>query len=279
MTDIAACGKGEDKAGEAYWTGLWKDRPLPKSVLHDDPIISEHFTRAWKALFKQALEGVPAGSTLLEIGCSGSPWLPYCHHAHGLRVRGLDYSEIGCEQARAVLARDKAPGEVVCADFFAPPPELRGSHDAVISIGVVEHFTDTAGCLRAFAEFLRPGGVMLTIIPNLSGLLGMLQKRLNRPVYDLHVILNREKLAAAHRDAGLTVVSCEYFMFANSGVLVPCGPKDRPSRRWLMQRFQNRLGGMTEFLWAREERGWRLPPNVFTSPYVVCVARKPAPAA
>ncbi|WP_437830178.1 methyltransferase domain-containing protein [Sorangium sp. So ce1153] len=34
--------------------------------------------------------------------------------------------------------------------------------DAVVSPGVVEHFEDTAGCLRACARYLRPGGPIIT---------------------------------------------------------------------------------------------------------------------
>src|SRR5438552_12828083 len=48
-------------------------------------------------------------------------------------------STSGCEQARAVLARDGVDGKIVEADVFTPPSELHESFDVVFTLGVVEH--------------------------------------------------------------------------------------------------------------------------------------------
>ncbi|WP_436620554.1 class I SAM-dependent methyltransferase [Sorangium sp. So ce136] len=47
-------------------------------------------------------------------------------------------------------------------ETIQPPERFVGAIDAVVSLGVVEHFEDTAGCLRACARYLRPGGRIIT---------------------------------------------------------------------------------------------------------------------
>jgi hypothetical protein len=89
----------------------------------------------------------------------------------------------------------------------------------VATVGVVEHFVDTSRCVAACSRFLKPGGVIITMIPNMRGMLGWLQKRIDRQIFDGHVALDPTQLAAAHRDAGL--IECEgfYYLVLNLGVL------------------------------------------------------------
>ena len=160
-----------------------------------------------------------AGAHLLELGCARSVWLPYFHRQFGFRIVGLDYTEIGCAQARAVLATSAVSGEIVHADLFTPPTAMLNKFDVVVSFGLVEHFSDTAAVLSACARFLKPGGVMITTIPNFSGWLGAMQRRFDRAVYDIHVPLDREQFAQAHKAAGLDLIACDYFIFVNWQVI------------------------------------------------------------
>jgi 2-polyprenyl-3-methyl-5-hydroxy-6-metoxy-1,4-benzoquinol methylase len=52
-----------------------------------------------------------------------------------------------------MLRKAGVVGQVYCCDFFAPPGDLIGTFDVVISFGVAEHFQDTAECLRALRVF------------------------------------------------------------------------------------------------------------------------------
>ena len=54
------------------------------------------------------------------------------------------------------------------------------------------------------------------MVPNMTGWLGALQKRLNRPIYELHVPLTPASLAQAHADAGLDVLEACYVSTADS---------------------------------------------------------------
>src|SRR5262249_22113994 len=134
-------------------------------------------------------------------------------------VTGLDYSEIGCAKTRQLFDVYGIKGDVRCADLFAPPEELLEQFDLVISFGVVEHFRDTAGCLRACSRFVKPSGRLMTLIPNLAGLTGQIQKLVDRAVFDVHVPLTREQFSSAHRQPGMDLLECDYFLPINLSVV------------------------------------------------------------
>jgi SAM-dependent methyltransferase len=208
---------------------------------------------------------------LIEIGCAQSVFLPYFARYFGFRVAGLDQSELGCERSRQILERERIQGEVCCADLFNPPGALLGRFDVAISFGVVEHFDDTSKPLSGIARFLRAGGKLVTFIPNLTGTLGAYQRLLDRPLYDAHVVMDRERLAEAHRLAGLEVESADYLMPFSLEVLNVEGWKNRVARML----FSRAHTAASRLVWMIDDRLVRLRPNHWTSPYVVCVARRP----
>lgn len=261
-----------DRAGIAYWDALFGGQAPPEPVDPDDDSLDNFVDRRLHELF---LSDLPTGidePRLLEVGCGRSRWLPYFARHHGYLVTGLDYSPVGCEQARVVLARAGVEGEVVEGDMFAPPDRLLGQFDAVVSFGLVEHFSDTASAVEALGRFLRPGGVLVTLIPNMGRtVVGTLQRFLDRAVYDVHVPIDRERLANAHRRAGLSVRKSGYFLGVNLSVVNIAGWGDTPRRRRVMRL----LSGVSKVAWMLEKRGFRLPPNRLTSPYVLTIATKP----
>jgi len=266
-----------DKAGPEYWNNAWKGSVVPRPIDPADPSphnwVDRRFHREFQRLFGESRK---SGMKLLELGCAQSRWLPYFAKEFGFSITGLDYSPIGCEMARTILDRSGVAGEIVCADFFGPPDSMRGAFDVVVSFGVAEHFDDTAACIRAFASFLKPGGILFTNIPNMCGLVGFLQRVLNRPVYDIHQILDPNALRAAHEAAGLDVLSCEYFIFNNFGV---CNLNKLRTHgaSWIIKKsvtgVLGRISMLTGFI---EDRTGDLRPGRFASANINCIARRPA---
>lgn len=148
-----------DKAGAGYWDKLWGNESLLAAV---DPYGrgAKNFpARRFHQYLQEAFKGLPAqGRKLLEVGCAQSALLPYFSKHFGFEVFGIDHSEIGGEKARKVLQREGVIGQIYCADLFSPPGELLGQFDAVLSMGVIEHFEKTAECVAAMARFLKPAG-------------------------------------------------------------------------------------------------------------------------
>jgi SAM-dependent methyltransferase len=263
-----------DKAGRTYWDDLWAESPTvstPPAVAY----LRKRFQRFFEIVFKHV---DTRGRRLLEAGCGPSSTLPYFATQFGLSVSGIDYSPAACEQARAVLMRERIAGEIICADFFNPPEGLRGGFDLVFSSGVAEHFTDTAGCIECLADFLKPGGLMITSIPNMTGVAGAIQRTFNRPVFDIHVPLDKNELADAHRKAGLDVLQCEYFMSTNFGIINLSGQPQNAFSHVPKKLLLALLARLSYWTWIIEDHSWPITPNQFTSPYINCVAEKPGAA-
>ena len=256
-----------------YWDELWRGDALPAPIDPRLGDIANHANRRFDALFRRCFAGLgTANARLLEIGCARSAWLPYFRREFGFEIVGLDYSSTGCAKAAEILESAGVPGRIVEADFFDPPSDMQSAFDVVVSFGVIEHFDDTASALAACRAYLRPGGMAITIIPNLSGLLGVFQRRIDQKIYDMHLPLDREQFAEAHQRAGFDVESCAYFLSANWYVL----RAQRFEGTFLHLPFRIVTGGLSRIIWGLERIGFRLPANSLTSPYVVCIARAPA---
>lgn len=211
-----------------YWDRTWIDSEIPPPVDLSDKSLRNHATLAMHRHFEEVLAPLRGRQArMIELGCAQSKWLPYFARHWGFQVAGLDTSDLGCQRAREMLAAAGVRGEIERGDMFDPPREMRERFDVVLSLGLVEHFTDTASAVTACAAFARPGGTVLTIIPNVNGIPGLLQRTLDRDVYDVHVPLDASLLADAHIKAGLSVSRCEYLLSANFAVVNHPGLRPR----------------------------------------------------
>jgi 2-polyprenyl-3-methyl-5-hydroxy-6-metoxy-1,4-benzoquinol methylase len=260
-----------DKAGKQYWDKAWGTYDMPKEVNPRHGGLPNHINRRFHEYFYKIFSGVDTqGKKILEIGCARSVWLPYFSKEFGFNVTGIDYSEIGCQQAMQILSKAEVKGEIVCADFFSPPGSMLKAFDVVVSFGVLEHFKDTTACIAAFSQFLKPRGLLITNIPNLCGLNGVIQKMINRAILDVHVPLKRDAFMQAHEINGLRVISCDYFLFINLGVL-----NVENLRGSLVYKAARLRSWINEVVWIFERSVPGLKPNPWSSPYINCVAVKP----
>jgi len=263
-----------EKVDKGYWESLWEPAALPRRVFPEQDTLRNHSYHHMHRYFEEFVRpaAVP-GARLIEFGCAQSTWLSYFARRFGFAVTGIDYSETGCEKAKAVLRRDGMTGEIVHADFMPPPDRLLQVFDVGISFGVAEHFEDTADCLKAFRRFLKPGGLLVTLVPNMAGLLGGLQRTFDRKIYDIHVVLDKTALADAHRRAGLDVVDARYLVCSNFGVItIGSSAGALRAKRALRQA----LMGASASLWFIDRHIARLAESRAFSPYVVCAARNPS---
>ncbi len=262
---------------KAYWDEVW----AATSGVQVDPFepaprrLRGYMRHQFDLLFRTQLGMAPrAGARLIEIGCGGSSRLPYFARHLGYKVASIDYSEVGCRQAQAILRRAEIDGQIVHSDLFSPPPELLRQFDAVISFGVVEHFSNLDEVIRAIAAFAAPGGRVLTLIPNMRGLTGLIQMIGDREIYDIHVPYTPSQLEQAHMSAGLEVQFADYVMSAN--FTVPALGRRYSARIKKFMELGQRIASVP--FWLVELAGIPVRPNRLTSPYALCVASKPAEA-
>jgi 2-polyprenyl-3-methyl-5-hydroxy-6-metoxy-1,4-benzoquinol methylase len=252
-----------------YWDENWR-RASSNAIPGSDSRSRSYFWhRMDSALAKCLGDQDWVGCRLIEIGAGASEWLPYLGRRFGFKVEGLDYSSIGCQRARENLAKHDVPGVIHQSDMFDPPILLLGQYDVVVSFGVVEHFSDTRSAIEACAAFLKPGGLIITLIPNMKGLHGWLYRIFDKKIFDIHVPLSSRDLVRAHIEAGLKVFLSEYLLG-----LPGVADQNRNEPVAVRRMLRRMMFYLSRFYWGLEARGLGIPENPLTSPYIVCAAKK-----
>lgn len=264
----------DDLAGQGYWDAVWRRRPRQRLVDPRARGVRNHLRREFHAFFVRAL-GDGRNRALLEVGCADSIWLPYFARELGFCVAGLDYADDGCRKAMVTLREAGVDAPVHHADLFNPPGSFLGRYDVVFTYGLVEHFTDTRSALAALAALCKPGGHLLTLVPNMTSAMGRLQRWLDEPVYRVHVPLSLDALVAAHEGIGLTVEVAERLMSINFGVLTAAASSRNPATHLMKHVLHRSLLASMLPIWWLEARGIRwFPTSDALSPYFAVLARK-----
>jgi SAM-dependent methyltransferase len=182
---------------QRYWDAVWKH---PEMAQVDSQARGERGSvqRYFERVFAQHLG---RGGRFLEIGVGGSPW-PARVAALGADVWGIDISAAGL----ALVARSLSRAMLVEGDFFDRGKLPLAVFDVVYSGGFLEHFVDATPVTGRMAELVAPRGVVVTAVPNLSGINGWLQRRLDLEVWQKHVELTPRSLDEAHAKSGLEPV-------------------------------------------------------------------------
>lgn len=84
---------------------------------------------------------------------------------------------------------------------------------------MVEHFSNPTEVIRVFSNYLKTGGKLVTIVPNLLGLLGKIQKIIDKKVYETHKCFTLSELENYHQLCGLDVIYSSYLDFLDLSVI------------------------------------------------------------
>lgn len=249
-----------------YWDASLGGVRLPR--LHDT---SRHNTKAIIDFLDSVLKDAGA-KTLMEIGCAASGWLPYFRKRYGYRVSGLDYSETGCAMAREnmrLLGLEYE--EIICADMFAWEPGKK--YDIILSFGVIEHFNSQDELIKTMVAHLNEGGILITVVPNLRGMMGFISRTLFPEVHKIHKVLSREDLIGLNAGAGLREIRTDYagvfslavLPWAKSGLFFLSG-------NTFCGRFSLRVLNQLDRLLSWLLKGLDRPVSSLLSPYVIPAA-------
>ncbi|HEX5055624.1 MAG TPA: glycosyltransferase [Gammaproteobacteria bacterium] len=263
-------------SSEALWKeggGYYTDKPedlLRTPLLPDAARLRD---RRILGLFREHGKLGP-GSSVLEIGCGRSMWLPFLARTFGCQVTGLDIEPYAAELARANLVGSNVGGQILCRDAFDPSAneDLAGRFDLIYSMGVMEHFDDASERLAVLARYLKPGGRILTTVPNLQGVNWLLQRLASLERLNMHVVYSAKKLTGIHERAGLTTVAAGYAGF-HDGFLSGGDPKTPPLRRRLHEQL-SRLTNLAGVAWVRLWRERCTPEIFWLSPHVYYVGSR-----
>jgi 2-polyprenyl-3-methyl-5-hydroxy-6-metoxy-1,4-benzoquinol methylase len=256
------------RASEAYFTERASER-LAHPFLPDPARLRD---RRLLALFHDPIALAP-GADVLEIGCGRSPWLPHLARA-GYRVTGIEREASAAELARANLQGAGVPGSIRWGDGFRTVghPDLLGRFDLVFSMGLLEHFVDAPARLAALRRYLKPGGRILTTVPNLHGVNWLLQWLGGRDRLERHVGHDARTLVRDHEHAAFETVAWGYVGFCD-GYLSGRGRSAGPRRRALHRHMCRALGLSCE-AWLRAGRGLGTPESRWLAPHLYYVGRR-----
>jgi SAM-dependent methyltransferase len=187
-----------DIASVRHWESVWKNT----YSVHGFSTLNYYDFRLAKVF--QSL--VAPESRVIEIGCGGSRWIGYFDRIMRCETWGIDYSPEGL----AIAERSNSGSQtvrLVAGDFFdrsALPSEY---FDFIYSLGFIEHFTDAELVTQRMLQILRPGGRVMTLVPNFLSAYGSIQRIVNRETFDKHVIMTTAMLDAAHLAVGMNAVA------------------------------------------------------------------------
>lgn len=142
---------------KAWWDPTGKFRPLhqigPARLTFVRDELARHFGREAGGL--RPLKDL----TVLDVGCGGGLMSePLCRL--GARVTGIDPGE-----KNIAIARGHAEPQGLAIDYRAATVEERvaagDQYDAVVCLEVVEHVPDVARFVKACADLVRPGGMLI----------------------------------------------------------------------------------------------------------------------
>lgn len=167
------------KTAERHWDSVWQSpvRPRLPSRLNVGIL---NITRLLQA-------HVQPGDRYIEIGCAPGKLLAWVASVLKADVAGLDYSETGIAQCRALFDALRLKVDLYRDDFFNHSLSPT-SFDIVSSFGLIEHFDDPSPVVQRHIDLLRPGGLALITVPNYGGLYGALQRWCDAPNLALHNI-------------------------------------------------------------------------------------------
>jgi cyclopropane fatty-acyl-phospholipid synthase-like methyltransferase len=244
-----SCDPAGDAAGKNYWNSIWNK--LPPVTLYEGPVYEHH--RVLSRFLSNA-----GGGDAIEIGCASGNYMIYINKEFGYRVDGLDYSD-NMEYVRANLSYNGIQdAELLSADFFQTTPTRK--YDLVFSGGFAEHFDDHELVVNKHAEWVKPGGLVVIIVPNLTHIHRLLCGCFDPEVLRVHrfTLMRSAALREALEKAGLSVLHCGYHKTFRCTYTLP-KPVDFVARA--VQKLL-KLSGLDNI------------GNCFGSPYLISVSRK-----
>jgi len=261
----------EKLSSQEYWDQVLEEAKLPRINTRG----SYHY-RVTMDFIDSCLRN-KTYNTLFEVGCGSSGWLPYFAQEYGYKVSGIDYSVVGCKLAEENLKILGIPyGEIICKDIFDDNCTDGKKYDIVFSYGVIEHFDKPEDIIRIFSSFLNPGGLMITLVPNLNGSMGWLSRMFIPDIYKMHRVISKEDLENYHLKNELRSRKTDYAGTFTLAVL----PLVRSSH-WLLRK-NSIQGRISLFLFDGFDKlisksfkwfGINSPTKSF-SPYIISIAEK-----
>jgi 2-polyprenyl-3-methyl-5-hydroxy-6-metoxy-1,4-benzoquinol methylase len=148
---------------QGFWNEYWNIR-LEKKSKRKIGILGREIHR----VFDTYLPNDPS-LHILEIGGAPGEYLLYLAQKFGYHAHSMDYSEIGNMKTKELFNNQGIEVTIHEQDIFVSQ-ENPLQFDIVYSLGFIEHFDNIENVIDRHLAFLKPGGILLLGVPNLSGI-------------------------------------------------------------------------------------------------------------
>ncbi len=147
---------------QQYWEEYYKS----DSILKNEQIINicSAYDNFWEMLIQNNQAKPP--KNILEVGGYPGRYLAYLADKYNLTPTSVDYNsdKIKIEQTFQLFNIQKY--QIIQADIFSHQPTEQ--YDIVISNGFIEHFQNYNEVLNIHLQYLKPGGTLFVLIPNMK---------------------------------------------------------------------------------------------------------------
>ena len=256
-------------ACELIWT---ENPPLPEEMAAHygadyDRLIAESGERSpehWLGR-RDALLKYKSGGSLLDLGCSSGSFLDLLKGG-SWNLHGVEISDESAKKAQERTGAQIYVGDVLTAPYA---PE---SFDAITCFHVFEHMYEPKEVLKKVWEWLKPGGVFLSVMPNIDCSEARFYKSywypLELPRHLFHfspASLSNMVRSVGFRDVKISTSRApfiEYHIYYLLGELyrklgIPRPPAATPRRRSLARRVVRKMLRMTLYpILARATSPW-----------------------
>ena len=247
---------------QIYWDRIWEELELP--ILVD--VENSYYGQQSDHLLKTYLD--KGDKKMLEVGCGTGRWLIYFHKVFGYEVYGIDNSPVACKVSRRNLELANVPGSIICTDIFENRVG-KEMFDVIMSSGVIEHFSQPFSVLEKMVELLKPGGKLITSVPNMDCLIRHFQKIFDREDYDRHQRISIKDLRTFYKQLDLKIIEVDYYCTFN---LLSINYSKFNSKAWKIMIW---LLKKTNSLIIRILRTFDSPPESrYFSPHVFAIGEK-----
>lgn len=207
-----------DKAGENYWELVWNQQNAINKIdlnYYTNKLLHSLYSKYFKRNSKKSV---------CEIGCAMSQNLIYFNDNYGYQINGFDYEKNAVLKTKEIYKNMGYEVNIYHHDFFNVKQSKQ--YDILCSFGVFEHFENLNKAVKLTKEYLNDEGMILTVIPNMNGIVGLLQKKFNKKVYDIHIPYTKDDILKAHENSGYQTLYCEYYGIYQAGVININGVKN-----------------------------------------------------
>lgn len=216
--------------------------------------------------------GYARSGTVFEVGCSPGRWLAYFSKHFSLRPSGIDYVNDSAELTRQNLKLQGISSDIIQGDFIDARIHEQ-AFDVVFSRGFIEHFRETQPVVDRIASLARSDGLVITTVPNMLGVNGLIRRWFLRASYDAHLKLSSDQLQELHETAGLKTCFCNYG--GVPCVILPwdvCSDSRRPTGlKCLIDFFKRALNRLSREVCIRSGCVFR---SKYWSPTIIYIGKK-----